>query len=579
MFFKKHDFESARIFPVFSTTFIMVLPKRLFDITTMSTVLCKDVVDNVRLHGYVTISHVWGEQKMYSADELGILGGVDWKVPLSDPNKVCRLVDAMNSHGMEYCWWDVLCMNQDRQDEINLEIPFMGDYYNGADMTFVLSDNEYTISDEYKTWSSMMSDVMESGAGFTRHQFEWISKNPNLLDFSKDPWFTRVWTLQETILSKKLVLVDINRSYLDLSDLLDKIRFLSKDNISYVANAFNNSFLLDAARTSHSYRNKSLELVAVLGVSARRECYKIHDKFYATLGMLGYRDFVVDYDIDIDDLNKRIIRHACSRGDVTWISTGGDIGTSFIQPMYNALPILQGYWKQNTPSVTLHDTLHVQAEMFGTVECCEKYTGDAANLGEIMSWTTRVFTDWGFNPTQISDCMMQYADVSTKVADVGTRLIKICSRGVKIDDMSRETFQLFSTLDLLEFFCTGVICFVKTLFRGVKWEDVPRETIQLFPMPKVIERFGIVGNKLLSLHTIYRAVTIVKVVAQGQSYPLIVCGNADEGDVVIVTKLYDSSNSRRGLGIVISKSPKRKGVCIVPKGVSEKFVDTYKFVL
>ena len=39
--------------------------------STMSTVLCKDVVDNVRLHGYVTISHVWGE-KMYSADELGV---------------------------------------------------------------------------------------------------------------------------------------------------------------------------------------------------------------------------------------------------------------------------------------------------------------------------------------------------------------------------------------------------------------------------------------------------------------------------------------------------------------------------
>jgi hypothetical protein len=104
------------------------------------------------------------------------------------------------------------------------------------------------------------------------------------------------------------------------------------------------------------------------------------------------------------------------------------------------------------------------------------------------------------------------------------------------DDMSREVFQLFSTL----LFCTGVICFMKTLFRGVKW-DVPREAVQLFP--KVIERFGIVGNKL-SLHTIYRAVTIAKVVAQ--SYPLIVCGNAD--NVVIVTKLYD----RRGLGIVVS---------------------------
>jgi hypothetical protein len=63
---------------------------------------------------------------------------------------------------------------------------------------------------------------MGSDAAFTRHRFEWISKDSNLLDFSKDPWFTRVLTLQETILSKKLVL-DVNRSYIDLSDLLDKI--------------------------------------------------------------------------------------------------------------------------------------------------------------------------------------------------------------------------------------------------------------------------------------------------------------------------------------------------------------------
>lgn len=560
-------------------SFIM-LPKRLFNTKTMTAVLCVDVTDDVTNKGYVAISHVWGNQQMYTADELGINSGVDWKVPLSNTNKISRLVEAMNHFGKEYCWFDVLCMPQDKQNEINLEIPFMGDYYSGADMTFVLSDERYIISDKYKTWSSMMSDVMQAGTSFTRDQFEWMCKNPGLLDFSKDPWFRRAWTLQETVLSKKLVLVDVNGSYLDLSDLLDKVWYLTEDNISHVANTFEHCpFLVDTTRTLHEYRNKDLELVRVLGANARRECYKIHDKFYATLGMLGYKDFIVDYDVDIDDLNKRIIRHAYSKGDITWICVGGDIGTPFIQPMYEPFSVVQGYWKQDISSITFRDTLCIQAEMFGTVVCHEKYTGSASDIGEIMSWTTRVFTDWGFDPVQIFDCMIQYANVSAGAASVGTRLVKMCSNGVKFDDIPSQMFQLFSTLDLLEFFYTGAKCFIGALLRGVKSDDIAHEISQTMPIPRVIERFGIIGNKLASLSVIYKMATIVKVVAQNRSYPLIVYGNANKGDVVVMPKVYDTSNSERDLGIVVSESSKRKGVCIIPKGVSKISVDTYKFVV
>jgi hypothetical protein len=96
--------------PVLFTTFIMVLPKRLSHIPSMSTVMCDDVA---YIKSYATMSHIWDNQQMYSVDELDILG-IGWKVPLSDPNKVCRLVDTMNHHGMEYCWWDILSMNQDK---------------------------------------------------------------------------------------------------------------------------------------------------------------------------------------------------------------------------------------------------------------------------------------------------------------------------------------------------------------------------------------------------------------------------------------------------------------------------------
>lgn len=73
-------------------------------------------------------------------------------------------------------------------------------------------------------------------------------------------------------------------------------------------------------------------------------------------------------------------------------------------------------------------------------------------------------------------------------------------------------------------------------------------------------------------------VTIVKVVTRNHSYPLIMCGNADEGDIIVMAKVYDSSNSKRSLGIVVSKSSKRKGVCVAPKKTKNS-VNAYEFVV
>ena len=545
----------------------------------MTTLMYEDA-DGVDEKGYAAVSHVWGDQQMYSVDELGINGGVEWKVPLSDPNKIHRLVDAMNHHGMEYCWWDVLCMPQGKQDEINLEIPFMGDYYSGADITFVLSDSEYIIPDKYETWCSIVSDVMQSGAGFTPRQQRWMQSNQDLIDFSKDPWFTRVWTFQETVFSKKLILLGVNGVRLNLSDLLDKLEYLDGDNISYIFGTFDKCpFLINASRVSRGYRNKELDLVRVVGANAWRECHKIHDRFYATLGMLGYRDFVVDYDIDIDDLNKHIIRHAYSRGDLSWMYVGGDVGTSFIQPMYEPFLVVASRWKQDPSSIVLHDTLHVQSEAFGIVVCHEKYTGSPTNIDEIISWTTQIFMSWGFSLEQIFDSMIQYDDIPAESTLIGTCLIEAIAKGTKWEDTAPELFQLLSTLDLFVYGCAVGKCFTKALLKGVKWGNVVHEMLQSMPLPEKFKHLSTVANRLMALSATYPMVTIVKVVAQEHSYPLIVCGNAAKGDVVAMTKACDDVKSRKGLGIIVSTSSERRGVCVVPRNTTEKTVRTYEFAI
>jgi hypothetical protein len=188
-------------------------PKRLFDINLMKTVMYEDIVDDVKEKGYVAVSHVWGDSKDWTwstAKQMGITG-LDWKVPLSNLNKMNQIKRAMETFGKEYCWLDVLCMPQgeDRQWEVNLEIPFMGDYYAGADMVLVLATVDPVISEDFTKWYNLMDDVMENKRNFTKKEVKWLYPNPmvNLLDMSGEKWFTRLWTLQEAIMAKNLILV------------------------------------------------------------------------------------------------------------------------------------------------------------------------------------------------------------------------------------------------------------------------------------------------------------------------------------------------------------------------------------
>ncbi|KFH61781.1 hypothetical protein MVEG_12364 [Podila verticillata NRRL 6337] len=515
-------------------------PKRLFHVPSMSTVMYKDVADDVKEKGYVAISHVWGSQKMYSADELGINSGVDWKVPLSNTNKISRLVDAMSYYEKEYCWWDVVCMPQDKQNEINLEIPHMGDYYNGAEITFVLSDKSYVIPDEYGMWCDVV-DVVRAKRDLSNEQLVWITNSSDFLDFSDDPWFKRVWTLQEAVLSQKLILTGANGSCLDLSDLLDRASYFGAFHLSYLLMQFRKSmFIVEIAGTIRKYRNKELNLSDVLGVNSRRECHKTLDKFYATLGILGYKDFVVDYDISMDDLNKSIARYACSSGDIGWMAVGGDVGMGFIQPMYEISSVKIGNnWKQNTPSVVFNNMIYVQARTFGTIVRCERYT--EAKVGyEVVPWAARTFVDWGFSLYQILEVVMQYDEISEEFANVGTCCIDTVSKSTDLVDVLRRIVSL--GLDVR------------------KYAD------------KVTGMF-------IPLCIMYQTATVVKIESGNNSYPLVVCGNADKGDIVVATKIYDDDCLNRCLGIVVSKQSKRKGVCILPRNaIGNGFVDIHTFV-
>ncbi len=225
---------------------MLTQPKRLFDIHFMKTVMYDDVKSDVEKNGYVAISHVWGKQKKYWPILLGIRGGVNWNVPLSRRDKMGQMKKSMKQYGMRYCWWDILCMNQDKQDEINQEIPMMGDYYKGSKMTLVLSDIKYVFYKDFEKWNNIVYNAAINGRCLSITEQMWMDRyddTNDLLNIHQDEWFNRVWTFQEAVMPRRLILVDIDDYHLNLSDLMAKILYIIEENSSRIVHMFGKSWI------------------------------------------------------------------------------------------------------------------------------------------------------------------------------------------------------------------------------------------------------------------------------------------------------------------------------------------------
>jgi hypothetical protein len=540
---------------------MLVPPKRLFDVVDMRVRLYDDIQNDVEEKGYVAVSHVWGNQGMYNADTLGIVDGVDWNVPLSSLGKMLRLKNAMACFGKRYCWWDVLCMNQDRQDEINLEIPFMGDYYSGASLTLVLSDERYFMSEKFLKWYVMLYNILKTQKEFLTPEEESYlrSESSPIADFYKGKWFERVWTYQEAVLSREIILVGTNGVYVNLSCMNIVATPTAYGTMYLSTNAMIEASKLRGSR--ESYVAKTLRLTDVLKHISFRECYKIHDRFYGAFGVLGYKDFIVDYDMDIDDLNKYVAQHAYSKGDISWMTVGKSFRTGFVQPMYERFTRVGDEWEKvsDDDSIVLEDgTLYMEVAEIGTVLRSEKYYSYRDESPEdIMRWIVSVSKNWGVSNFEIIFVILGHNAAEREPMREMVKYLDEFAEGMPLEHVAGLRSALFCCGNNHErsgiYGRSSDVCKV--------YDRVSNAIIAAF------------NGMMLCIENLGPQYTIIKMrTASNDEYLLIVSGNADVGDKVMVPKIKDSRTKR--LGIITSNYPKRKGVCLVSEiNIKEKWED------
>lgn len=156
---------------------------------------------------YTALSYVWG------------LGGFDQMVRLErgDIPITSSLATALrhlrtSGHSI-FLWIDQICMNQSDKLEMAQQIPLMGKIYSHATNTIIWlgdgKDSDPSLA--FNTMETVYSRLQSSDGEVTPDDFQRLVFPPALdrswwavRQLLRTPWFTRLWTIQEAILSRNL---------------------------------------------------------------------------------------------------------------------------------------------------------------------------------------------------------------------------------------------------------------------------------------------------------------------------------------------------------------------------------------
>lgn len=187
-----------------------ILPSRVIEVSPeQNTESPRLFVTNGLKGSYAALSYCWGRNQVGITTRKNInerrsqLGVKSLSRSVQDAIVVTKRV------GLNYLWVDAICIIQDDADDIVAELAKMGDIYRHAQITIVAAS------------------AKESGGGFLEDRSDpspstkipfWSSNRLGTVNIRVEGWYnddeepvnTRAWTLQERLLSPRLLLYGTN---------------------------------------------------------------------------------------------------------------------------------------------------------------------------------------------------------------------------------------------------------------------------------------------------------------------------------------------------------------------------------
>ncbi|KAF7945151.1 hypothetical protein EAE96_009930 [Botrytis aclada] len=346
---------------------------------------------------YEALSYVWGDPT--SKCDIN-LQGVSFPVT-TNLESALRYLRYRNLPRV--LWIDALCINQKDVSERNSQVKYMGTIYSKSsivlawlgepktnkcltssftagwmeklvpegddideerDNDLVFDTFEVMLKDLEAHWESDKDDV----ASFSTKN---LRTGAGIIRLFENPWWNRMWTVQEALLGKDTLLISGRRSILqnDLSAIFNSQLAHSKDGCNPRKSGFiTTSFMKMGFHREYRHGNISNSLEGLLNVFGERRCSDPRDKIYGLIGILGTEEasFIhPDYSIDVallygstvvDIINRArnldILSHLWPR---KWHFTGilAGKGPSWIRD-----------WTAERPSHVLLDTVSARRRLF-----------------------------------------------------------------------------------------------------------------------------------------------------------------------------------------------------------------------
>ncbi|TGO32962.1 hypothetical protein BHYA_0276g00070 [Botrytis hyacinthi] len=208
-----------------------ILPTRVIDVKSSPPKL---VMGNGIIDKYVTLSHCWGISRehpfeaQYTSQTSTVSSRMEG-MPLEDlPATFRDAVIATRDLGFQYLWIDSICILQDSIPDKSIEIARMGDVYGNAALCICATSGINSKSGFLPPYPSLQPSVKlpfypmnsEPGSYILFSQDLYRSQNEFPIDWTWDIhqrsiWNTRAWTLQERVLSPRILHFTCGRMYFE----------------------------------------------------------------------------------------------------------------------------------------------------------------------------------------------------------------------------------------------------------------------------------------------------------------------------------------------------------------------------
>ena len=159
---------------------------------------------------YSILSYTWGRFEIADGPRLHI-NGIDWPVPPIDESHftvadLTRLLEyAMLKY--EYIWIDIACIDQKREKIKMQEVGRQASIFKGARQAYVWLNKH-----EPEALSRSMQNLNRCGYNFAQGSIEASQVVEQMFTsishVLQDPWFSSLWTLQESVLQRHAILLN-----------------------------------------------------------------------------------------------------------------------------------------------------------------------------------------------------------------------------------------------------------------------------------------------------------------------------------------------------------------------------------